>query len=40
VVQGLVGELLFQGECLAARFLHGHQNLHLGQRERQEAQLL
>src|SRR5216683_5815292 len=40
VVQGLVGELLFQRQFLAARFLHGHQNLHLRQRERQEAQIL
>src|SRR6266849_2616387 len=40
VVQGLVGELLFQRQVLAARFLHGHQDLHLGQRERQETQIL
>src|SRR5438132_4346162 len=40
VMQSLVGALLFQGEVLAARFLHGHEDLHLGQRERQEAQIL
>ena len=34
VVQGLVGQLLFQGEFLAAGFLRRHQDLHLGQRER------
>src|SRR6266446_2112097 len=39
VVQGLVGELLFQRQFLAARFLHGHEDLHLGQRERQKAQV-
>src|SRR5712692_9286076 len=40
VMQGLGGELLFQRQFLAARYLHGHQNLHLRQRERQEAQIL
>jgi hypothetical protein len=40
MVQGLVGELLFRGELLAAGFLGGHADLHLGQRERQEAQIL
>jgi len=40
VMQSLVGALLFQGEVLTARFLHGHEDLHLGQRERQEAQIL
>ncbi len=40
VVQGLVGPVLLQRQFLAARFLHGHQDLHLGQRERQKAQVL
>src|SRR6266567_1104813 len=40
VVQGLVGQLLFQGEFLAAGFLRRHEDLDLGQRERQEAQIL
>ncbi len=41
VMQSLVGALLFEGEVLAApRFLHGHEDLHLGQRERQEAEVL
>ena len=40
IVQGLVGPLLFQGECLAAGFLGRHEDLDLGQRERQEAQVL
>jgi hypothetical protein len=40
IVQGLVGQLLFQGEFLAAWFLGRHEDLHLGQRKRQEAQIL
>src|SRR6266700_2980352 len=40
VVQGLIGPLLFQGEFLAAGFLRRHEDLDLGQRERQEAQIL
>jgi hypothetical protein len=40
VVQGLVGQYLLQGEFLAAGFLGRHEDLHLGQRERQEAQVL
>ncbi len=40
VMQSLVGALLFEGEVLAARFLHGHEDLHLGQRARQEAEIL
>ena len=40
VVQGLVGLLLFQGEFLASWFLRRHADLDLGQRTRQEAQVL
>src|SRR5712691_2716704 len=40
MVQGLVGQCLLQGEILATGFLGRHEDLHLGQRERQEAQLL
>ena len=40
VVQGLVGQLLFQGEFLASWFLGRHEDLDLGQRKRQEAQVL
>jgi hypothetical protein len=40
VVQGLIGQLLFQGEFLAAGFLRRHENLDLGQRKREEAQIL
>jgi hypothetical protein len=40
VVQGLVGPLLFQGEVLAAGFLGRHEDLDLGEREGQEAQIL
>ena len=40
VVQGLVGPLLLQGEILAAGFLGRHADLHLGQRTRQEVQIL
>ena len=40
VVQGLVGPLLLQWQLLAAWFLRRHEDRHLGQRERQEAQIL
>ena len=40
VMQGLVGALLFQGKLLAAGFLGRHEDLDVGQRERQEAQVL
>jgi len=40
IVQSLVGQLLFQGEFLAAGFLRRHEDLDLGQREREEAQIL
>ena len=40
VVQGLVGPLLLQRELLAAGFLGRHEDLHLRERERQEAQIL
>lgn len=40
IVQGLVGQLLFQGEFLAAWFLGRHEDLDLGQRKSQEAQIL
>jgi hypothetical protein len=40
LVQGLVGPLLFQGEFLASWFLGRHEDLDLGQCERQEAQIL
>ncbi len=39
-VQRLVGHVLLQRQFLAAGFLDGHEDLHLGQRERQEAQIL
>ena len=40
LVQGLVGQLLVQGEVLASWFLRRHEDLDLGQRKRQEAQIL
>jgi hypothetical protein len=40
VVQGLVGQLLFQGEFLPSWFLRRPEDLDLGQRKRQEAQIL
>jgi hypothetical protein len=40
VMQGLVGQLLFQGAFLAAGCLGRHEDLDLGQRKRQEAQIL
>ena len=38
--QGLVGPLLFQRQLLAAGFLRRHEDRHLRERERQEAQIL
>jgi len=40
LVQGLIGQVLFQRQLLAAGFLGGHEDLHLGQGKRQEAQIL
>jgi len=40
LVQCLVRPLLLQGEILTAWFLGGHEDLHLGQCERQKAQIL
>jgi len=40
LVQGLIGQLLFQREFLAAWLLGRHEDLDPGQRERQEAQIL
>src|SRR3989441_12953957 len=40
LVQGLIGQLLFQGELLAAWFLGRHEDLDLGERKSQEAQIL
>jgi len=40
LVQGLVGEVLLPRELLAAGFLGRHEDLDLGQREGQEAQVL
>ena len=40
LVQGLVGPLLFPGECLPSWFFSRHEDLDLGQRKRQEAQIL
>jgi hypothetical protein len=40
VVQRLVGSALLPWQFLAAGFLGGHEDLHVGQRERQEAQIL
>jgi hypothetical protein len=40
MVQGLVGQLLLSWQLPAAWFLRRHEDLHLGQRERQEAQIL
>ena len=40
VVQGLVGEVLFYRQCLAAGFLGRHEDLYLRERKRQEAQIL
>ena len=40
VVQGLVGEWLFQRQLLAAGCLGRHEDLHFRERERQEPQIL
>ena len=40
VVQSLVGQVLVQRQFLTTGFLGGHEDLDLGQRERQEAQVL
>jgi hypothetical protein len=40
VVQDLVGPLLLPRELLATGFLRRHEDVHLGQRKRQEAQIL
>jgi hypothetical protein len=40
VVQGLIGQFLLQRQLLAAGFLGRHENLDLGERERQKAQIL
>jgi hypothetical protein len=40
LVQGLVGQLLVQGEVLASWFLRRHEDLDLRQRKRQETQIL
>src|SRR5438128_6723989 len=37
IVQGLVGQLLFQGDLLAGGFFGRHEDVDLGVRERQEA---
>src|SRR5438132_10500238 len=40
LVERLVGQLLLQGQLLTAWLLRRHENLHLRERERQEAQIL
>jgi hypothetical protein len=40
LMQGLVGPLLLSCQFLAAWLLRRHENLHLGEREREEAQVL
>src|SRR5262249_2820221 len=40
VVQRLIGPLLLPCQLLTAGFLRRHEDLHLGERERQEAQIL
>src|SRR5205823_11462805 len=40
LVQRLVGQLLLQRQLLTARLLRRHEDLHVGQRERQEAEIL
>src|SRR5215831_2660825 len=40
LVEYLVGPLLLQGQLLTAWLLRRHADLHLGERERQEAQIL
>jgi hypothetical protein len=40
LVECLVGQLLLQGQLRTAGLLRRHEDLHVGQRERQEAQIL
>ena len=40
IVECLVGPLLCPGQLLTAGFLHRHEDRYLGQRERQETQIL
>jgi len=40
LVERLVGQVLLQGQLLTAGFLRRHEDLDLGERERQEAQIL
>jgi transposase len=40
LVERLVGQVLLQGELRTAWLLRRHEDLHLGERERQEAQIL
>lgn len=40
LMQGLVYSLLFRRQQLTFWFLHGHQDLHARQRERDKAQIL
>jgi hypothetical protein len=40
LLQGLIGQVLFPREFLAAGFLHRHEDLDLRERERKEAQIL
>ena len=40
LVQPLVGSVLLRRQLLATGFLRRHEDLHLGQRKRQEAQIL
>jgi hypothetical protein len=39
-VERLVGQVLLQGQLPTAGLLRRHEDLHVGQRERQEAQIL
>ena len=40
LVERLVRQVLLQGQLRTAWFLRRHEDLHLGERERQEAQIL
>src|SRR5205807_10318647 len=40
LVERLVGQVLLQGQLPTAGLLRWHEDLHMGQRERQEAQIL
>src|SRR5215468_10971052 len=40
LVERLVGQVLLQGQLPTAGLLRRHEDLHVGQRERQEAQIL